>query len=135
MGAGPVPEVLHRALIGFAWLVRARLVRSLLPLAPLMHWATNHLRWGEHRGGMFVEVEGTRAGVPVRHRWHMIAEGDLVATYKTFTGTHTGDFFGTPATGKRATIRVMDFVRYDDGRIAEHWNIVDLPGLMAQLQA
>jgi steroid delta-isomerase-like uncharacterized protein len=64
---------------------------------------------------------------------HQIAEGDLVATYKTFTGTHTGDFFGTPATGKRATIRVMDVVRYDEGRIAEHWGIVDLAGLMAQL--
>jgi steroid delta-isomerase-like uncharacterized protein len=64
---------------------------------------------------------------------HVIAEGDLVATYKTFTGTHTGDFFGVPATGRRATIRVMDFVRYADGRIAEHWGIVDLAGVQAQL--
>ena len=30
MGAGPVPEILHRALIGLAWLVRIGLVRSLL---------------------------------------------------------------------------------------------------------
>ena len=59
MGAGPVPEILHRALIGLAWLARIGLVRSLSPLAPLMHWATNRLRWGEHRGGMFVAVEGT----------------------------------------------------------------------------
>jgi hypothetical protein len=29
----------------------------------------------------------------------------------------------------------MDFVRYEDGRVAEHWGIVDLAGLMAQLQA
>lgn len=65
---------------------------------------------------------------------HMIAEGDLVATYKTFTGTHTGEFFGTPPSGKRVTIRVMDFVRYEEGRIAEHWGIVDVAGLMAQLQ-
>jgi predicted ester cyclase len=64
----------------------------------------------------------------------IIAEGDLVATYKTFAGTHTGGFFGTRPTGKEATIRVMDFVRYEDGRIAEHWGIVDLAGLMAQLQ-
>ena len=66
---------------------------------------------------------------------HQIAEGDLVATYKTFTGTHRGEFFGTPPTGKRATIRVMDFVRYADGRVAEHWNIVDFAGLMQQLSA
>ena len=64
---------------------------------------------------------------------HMVAEGDLVATHKTFTGTNTGEFFGMPPTGRRATIRVMDFVRYHDGRIAEHWNIVDLAGLTAQL--
>ena len=66
---------------------------------------------------------------------HQIAEGDLVATYKTFTGTHGGEFMGIPATGRRATIRVMDFVRYRDGRIAEHWNVVDVAGLMQQLTA
>ncbi|HSV40095.1 MAG TPA: ester cyclase [Nocardioidaceae bacterium] len=64
---------------------------------------------------------------------HIIGEGDLVATYKTFTGTNTGDFFGMPATGKQATIRVMDFVRYEDGKVAEHWGLVDMAGLMAQL--
>ena len=57
MGAGPVPEVLHRALAALAWLVRLRVIPTLSMLAPLMHFATNHLRWGEHRGGMFVEVE------------------------------------------------------------------------------
>ena len=48
-------------------------------------------------------------------------------------GTHEGEFLGIPATGRRATIRVMDFVRYRDGRIAEHWNVVDVAGLVAQL--
>jgi steroid delta-isomerase-like uncharacterized protein len=66
---------------------------------------------------------------------HMIAEGDLVATYKTFTGTNLGPLFGAPPTGKRATIRVMDFVRYRDGKVAEHWNIVDMAGLRQQLSA
>lgn len=66
---------------------------------------------------------------------HMVAEGDLVATYKTFTGTNKGSFFGAPPTGKKATIRVMDFVRYRDGKVAEHWNIVDMAGLMQQLGA
>lgn len=64
---------------------------------------------------------------------HLVAEGDLVATYKTFTGTHTGPFMGIPPTGKRATIRVMDIVRYRDGRIAEHWSVVDIAGLREQL--
>ena len=97
----------------------------------------------ERRDGMPDGPDGVRAvlgairqGFPDHDAQvvHMIAEGDLVATYKTFTGTNTGEFFGMPPTGKKATIRVMDFVRYDDGRIAEHWGIVDLAGLQAQLQ-
>ncbi len=62
-----------------------------------------------------------------------VAEGDKVATYKTFTGTHEGEFAGVPPTGKRATIRVIDIVRLRDGKIVEHWNIVDQLGLMQQL--
>ncbi len=58
VGAGPSPEILHRALIACAWLVRLKCVPSLSPLAPLMHFVTNHFVWGERRGGMFVEVEG-----------------------------------------------------------------------------
>lgn len=76
MGAGPVPEILHRALISLSWAVRIGIVRSLAPLAPIMHWATNRLRWGEHRGGMFVEVKGSRAdGEQETRSWHLLAEG------------------------------------------------------------
>jgi predicted ester cyclase len=76
-----------------------------------------------------------RAGVPDHDAKveHMVAAGDMVATYKTFTGTHEGELMGIPPTGRRVTIRVMDFVRYRDGRLSEHWNIVDVAGLMAQL--
>jgi hypothetical protein len=42
-----------------------------------MHWATNHLCWGEHRGGMFVALAGAGPdGRPIERSWHMIAEGD-----------------------------------------------------------
>jgi hypothetical protein len=75
MGAGPVPEILHRALNALAWLVRLRLIPTLYPFASLMFRAINVLRWGEHRGGMFVEIEGIDAkGAPVKRSWHMIAE-------------------------------------------------------------
>jgi predicted ester cyclase len=29
----------------------------------------------------------------------------------------------------------MDFVRYRDGKVVEHWSIVDVAGLMRQLGA
>ena len=77
MGAGPAPEILHRALNAFAWLVRLKLLPSLLPLASFMYRVANVLPWGEHRGGMFVGVEGMRDdGVAVERSWHLVAEGD-----------------------------------------------------------
>jgi Domain of unknown function (DUF4166)/Saccharopine dehydrogenase NADP binding domain len=77
IGAAPVPEILHRALIALAWLVRLRLLPNLTPLPPLFHRVLAKLRWGDHRGGMFVEIEGTDdAARAVRRSWHMLAEGD-----------------------------------------------------------
>jgi hypothetical protein len=77
IGAGPVPRLLHRALIGLSWLVRWRLLPSLLPFARPIHWVSNHVTWGEHRGGMFVEVAGANAaGSPIKRSWHLLAEAD-----------------------------------------------------------
>lgn len=77
MGAAVVPEIRLRSFIALAWLVRWRLIRSLTPMAPLFASAMRVLRWGEHRGGMFVEMEGADgAGEPVTRSWHLVAEGD-----------------------------------------------------------
>lgn len=77
MGAGPVPEILHRMLNGMAWLVRLRIFSSLLPWSSLIYHVSNRVRWGEHRGGMFVAITGTDVhGVPVNRAWHLLAEGD-----------------------------------------------------------
>ncbi|HVF17446.1 MAG TPA: DUF4166 domain-containing protein [Steroidobacteraceae bacterium] len=77
VGAAPVPLVLHRFLIVFAWLRRWRLFPSLVHFAALMHLATRHLRWGEHRGGMFVTVQGLDdQNRLVRKSWFLIAEED-----------------------------------------------------------
>jgi Domain of unknown function (DUF4166)/Saccharopine dehydrogenase NADP binding domain len=77
VGAGPVPEILHRMLNALAWLVRLRLLPSLLPFAFLIHQVSNRVRWGEHRGGMFVAVVGTDIhGAQVTRSWHLLAEGE-----------------------------------------------------------
>jgi steroid delta-isomerase-like uncharacterized protein len=62
-----------------------------------------------------------------------IAEGDKVVTRKTFHGTHQGEFFGIPATGKQVTIEVIDIVQFGNGKIIDHWNVVNQLGLMQQL--
>ena len=77
IGAGPVPEILHRMLNGLAWLVRLKLIKSLLPLAKLFYYVMKVVRWGDHRGGMFVSVEGISAdGKPIARSWHLLAEGN-----------------------------------------------------------
>jgi hypothetical protein len=77
MGAGPVPEILHRMLIGLSWLVRIRLLPSLLPFASLFHFVMNILRWGDHRGGMFVMIQGSdKSGRNIERSWHLVAEGN-----------------------------------------------------------
>jgi predicted ester cyclase len=65
----------------------------------------------------------------------MAAEGDKVWTYKTFSIVHEGEFMGIAPTGKTVTIDVIDIMRVVDGKIAEHWGVQDLWGLMRQLQA
>jgi hypothetical protein len=76
VGAGPTPALLHRALSTLARLVSWRVLPTLTFMAPVMDWGMDHVSWGEHRGGMFVEVRGLWNGEAVTNRWHMIAEGD-----------------------------------------------------------
>ncbi|MEI9429148.1 SDR family oxidoreductase [Mesorhizobium sp. Cs1299R1N3] len=117
MGAGPVPETLHRALIGLAWLARIGLVRSLSPLAPLMHWASNRLRWGEHRGGMFVAVEGADpTGALVKRSWHLLAEGDdgpLIPSMAVEALVRKALDGHPPAPGARAAVNDLELADYE----------------------
>jgi predicted ester cyclase len=63
----------------------------------------------------------------------MIAEGDKVATRKTFHGTHEGEFMGIPPTGRRVSMGLIDIVRVSEGRVVEHWSMGDNLGMMQQL--
>lgn len=60
-----------------------------------------------------------------------LAQDDLVSTHKLFTGRHTGDFVGIPASGDRVTLPVNDTIRIRDGRIAEHWGVLNVIPLLA----
>lgn len=56
----------------------------------------------------------------------MIAEDDKVVTRKAFTGTLTGAFLGQPATGKKATLRIIDIIQLRDGQYIAHWSIREM---------
>ncbi len=61
------------------------------------------------------------------------ADGNLVTTYKTYHGTHEGEFFGIAPTGKVIQFETVDAMRVVDGRITEHWGVANLFSLMEQL--
>ena len=63
----------------------------------------------------------------------IVAEDDRVAVRWTQSGTHVADFLGIPATGRRFTIAGIDIYRLQDGKLAEHWHVVDQLSLLGQL--
>lgn len=74
------------------------------------------------------------AGAPGYHVVDdLVAEGDKVTGRITAYGTHEGDLFGIPRTGKQIRVTGMAIWRIADGKIVEHWHETDQLGLMQQL--
>jgi predicted ester cyclase len=62
-----------------------------------------------------------------------IAEHDKVASRFEWTGTHSGEFLGIPATGRSVRVWGIVIDRLEDGRIKDTRIIMDTLGLMGQL--
>jgi len=65
----------------------------------------------------------------------VMADDDKVLVCLRFRGTHRGDFFGHAATGNAIDVEVFDLFRFSDGKLIEHWAMVDTLGLLKQLGA
>ena len=63
----------------------------------------------------------------------IFASQDRVAVRVTFTGTHSGEFLGIPATGRSIRYVSHEIYRVADGRIAEEWLCSDMATLMRQI--
>jgi predicted ester cyclase len=63
----------------------------------------------------------------------VIAEGDKVVLVDRFGGTHRGEFFGRPGTGKRIEWMVMHIYTFRDGKILEDAVMTDALAIMQQL--
>ena len=63
-----------------------------------------------------------------------IIAGDKVVARMTFSATHTQPMQGIAPTGKRFTLRTIDIWRVENGKFAEHWDLVDAAGLQKQLR-
>lgn len=62
-----------------------------------------------------------------------VAEGDKVVTRYTFRGTHQGDLFGIPPTGRRVAFPGISIYRIENGKMREAWVNYDMMGMMQQL--
>jgi steroid delta-isomerase-like uncharacterized protein len=63
----------------------------------------------------------------------VIAEGDKVVLRWTNSGTHVGAFLGIPPTGRSFRIPGIEIWRMESGKLAEHWDVVDVFGQLQQL--
>ena len=67
------------------------------------------------------------------HVEQMIAEDDLVSIVGRASGTHKGPFMGMAPTGKSWDVPLHITYRVKDGKIVEHWLVLDTAAFMQQL--
>lgn len=63
-----------------------------------------------------------------------LADGDKVVIRSVVTGTNTGGFpwFGAKANGAKIQADVISIYRVKDGKVAEHWALIDGMGILVQ---
>ena len=63
----------------------------------------------------------------------VIVEGDKVVARWTARGTHSGALMNIPPTGRQVTLKGVDILRIEGGKIAERWGEFDALGMLQQL--
>ena len=100
--------------------------------------AVDHAPWPGHpanRDGFKAGLSEMRTSFPdlAITVERMITEDDLVVAHTTMSGTHLGEFMGIAGSGKTFNVEAIDILRMKDGKIAEHWGVIDEAGMAEQL--
>ena len=81
----------------------------------------------QYRSGTWSDVSSKRIA--------LLADGDRVAHHGEFTATHSGEFLGVPASGRRITMQSLEIWRVEDDKIVEHsGGFIVTPHVMARLR-
>jgi steroid delta-isomerase-like uncharacterized protein len=64
--------------------------------------------------------------------WQTVQDG-IVTTFKTYHGTHQGEFLGIAPTGRRIQFETVDAMRVRNGKITDHWGVANLYSVLQQL--
>ena len=65
----------------------------------------------------------------------MVSEGDKVAARFTMRGTHQGQFFGVPPTGREIVVQALNLYHLSDGKLIEEHGHPDMLDLLQQIGA
>jgi predicted ester cyclase len=84
--------------------------------------------------GLKDRVTMLREGLAVRFTIEDVIEsGDKLVVRWTNSGTHVGEFLGIPPTNKSFSVAGIDIYRLVDGKLAEHWHVIDQLAMLQQL--
>jgi predicted ester cyclase len=82
---------------------------------------------GPGRAGLKDRIAVIRAAFRPQHVLHdVIVDTDRVAVRWTLRGVHSAEFLGLQSTGKPIQFDGIDLYQMRNGRMAAHWNVVDM---------
>jgi len=89
------------------------------------------------RSGVAGIVRAMRAAFPdLDYRIEdIVADDRAVAVRLSVTGTHTGDFFGVPPSGKSFRVAQINVEHVEGGKIVAHYRTTDELSLLRQIGA
>lgn len=67
--------------------------------------------------------------------WQSTDGDDRVTTFKTYYGTHDGEFLGIAPTGRHVRFETVDVFRVRNGQLTDHWGVANLLSVLIQLDA
>jgi predicted ester cyclase len=132
---GPVEAIGSALLDRYVAAVNARDTSAF----PEIHTESYIQHSGRSPSGLAAQIENFRGifgrmpDVEARVEDRIIA-GDRVVARMSLTATHTQPLQGIAPTGRRFTLRTIDIWRVENGKFAEHWDLVDFAGLQRQLR-
>jgi steroid delta-isomerase-like uncharacterized protein len=93
--------------------------------------------WRPGRDGWVDHVSVFRAALPDAEVTvqRIVASDDEVVGLWTATGTHSANFFGVEATGRRITGTAVSFFKLRDGKVTDYVAVVDQYPLLQQMGA
>ena len=102
-----------------------------------------------HKDVVVVTAQGDLVGIEACKNYYMnyltgfsdieftileaIGQGDRLVKHWNFKGTHTGDFFGIPASGNKLNLSGTTLVTMKDGKIAREQDFFDMMSMLNQL--